>query len=253
MPTCDGCQHLFTKNGYSRHLAQSKNPACIIIYDQMQNYVPSAPNLHFESRPPSPTTAKVSEVELDNFDSDENSPPNIFEGDYFNTSAEDLEWPEDDAEEDIEHDGLESEEEDMEAEGAVAEQEQDWEPPVAEQTIEDQNLPMDEETSDTHGTDQNRARQHDAEAPLFQRPHIVKFPLHNAGATQDLEDSDSDSHEECHQSGYHRYHQQVSSAEEDGIWAPFTSQIDYEVAHWAKTRGPGSTSFSDLLEIEGMS
>lgn len=167
MPTCDGCQHLFTKNGYSRHLAQSKNPACIIIYDQMQNYVPSAPNLHFESRPPSPTTAKVSEVELDNFDSDENSPPNIFEGDYFNTSAEDLEWPEDDAEEDIEHDGLESEEEDMEAEGAVAEQEQDWEPPVAEQTIEDQNLPMDEETSDTHGTDQNRACRHDAEAPLF--------------------------------------------------------------------------------------
>ncbi|KAG1789961.1 uncharacterized protein HD556DRAFT_1433520 [Suillus plorans] len=230
MPTCDGCEHLFTKNGYSRHLAQSKNPACIIIYEQMQNYVPSAPNLHFESHPPSPTTAKVSEVqhrsdgavyehELDNF---ENPPPNIFEGDYFNTAAEDLEWPEDDAEEDAEGDGLESEEEDMEAEGAVAEQERDWEPPVAEQTIEDQDLPMEEDSthitdtsSDTHGTDLNRAHRHDAEAPLFQRPHIVKFPLRNAGATQDLEDSDSDPDEGCHQS-------------------------------------PGSTSFSDLLEIEGV-
>ncbi|KAG2107644.1 uncharacterized protein F5147DRAFT_653176 [Suillus discolor] len=249
MPTCDGCQHLFTKNGYSRHLAQSKNPACIIIYEQMQNYVPSAPNLHSEPHPPSPTTAKVSKVqhrsdgavyehELDNFESDENPPPNIFEGNYFNTAAEDLEWPEDDAEEDTEGDGLESEEEDMEAEGA---------------TIEDQDLPMDEDTtSDTHSTDQNCACRHDAEAPLFQRPHIVKFPLRNAGATQDLENSDSDPDEECHQTGYRCYHQQVSSAEEDGIWAPFTSRIDYEVAHWAKTQGPGSTSFSDLLEIEGV-
>ncbi|KAG1883994.1 hypothetical protein F4604DRAFT_1878821 [Suillus subluteus] len=244
MPTCDGCQHLFTKNGYSCHLAQSKNPACINIYEQMQNY----------SRPPiqQRSDGAVYEHELDNFDSDANPPSNIFEGDYFNTSVEDLEWPEDDAKEDAGGDGLESEEEDVEAEGALAEQERDWEPPVAEQTIEDQHLPMDEDsmhitdtTSDTHGTDQNQA-------PLFQRPHIVKFPLRNAGAIQDLEDSDSDPDEQCHQSGYRHYHQQMSSAEDDVIWAPFTSQIDYEVAHWAKTRGPGSTSFSDLLEIEGV-
>ena len=36
-------------------------------------------------------------------------------------------------------------------------------------------------------------------------------------------------------------------------WAPFLSQVDWEIAKWAKLRGAGSTSFSDLLAIEGVS
>ncbi|KAF9037189.1 hypothetical protein BJ165DRAFT_1353838 [Panaeolus papilionaceus] len=36
-------------------------------------------------------------------------------------------------------------------------------------------------------------------------------------------------------------------------WAPFTSRLDWEVARWAKLRGQGSTAFSELLSIEGMS
>ncbi|KAJ3859414.1 hypothetical protein EV359DRAFT_75619 [Lentinula novae-zelandiae] len=35
-------------------------------------------------------------------------------------------------------------------------------------------------------------------------------------------------------------------------WAPFTSRMDWEVAHWAKMRGTGSTAFSDLLAIHGV-
>ncbi|KAG2741893.1 hypothetical protein P692DRAFT_20750106, partial [Suillus brevipes Sb2] len=35
-------------------------------------------------------------------------------------------------------------------------------------------------------------------------------------------------------------------------WAPFNSQMDWEVAHWAKVRGLGSTAFTDLLAIEGV-
>jgi hypothetical protein len=37
------------------------------------------------------------------------------------------------------------------------------------------------------------------------------------------------------------------------FWAPFTSKLDWEVAKWAKLRGAGSTAFSDLLAIEGVS
>ncbi|KAH8976730.1 hypothetical protein EDB92DRAFT_1810600 [Lactarius akahatsu] len=33
------------------------------------------------------------------------------------------------------------------------------------------------------------------------------------------------------------------------IWAPFRSQCDWEVAHWAKTRGPTSSALADLLAI----
>jgi hypothetical protein len=34
---------------------------------------------------------------------------------------------------------------------------------------------------------------------------------------------------------------------------PFTSQLDWKVAHWAKMRGPGSTAVSELLRIESVS
>ena len=36
-------------------------------------------------------------------------------------------------------------------------------------------------------------------------------------------------------------------------WAPFTSQLDWEIARWAKLRGPGSNAFSELISIPGVS
>ena len=35
-------------------------------------------------------------------------------------------------------------------------------------------------------------------------------------------------------------------------WAPFNSKLDWEIARWAKLRGPGSTAVSDLLSIDGV-
>ena len=35
-------------------------------------------------------------------------------------------------------------------------------------------------------------------------------------------------------------------------WALFNSKLDWEIAHWAKLRGPGSTAVSDLLSIDGV-
>lgn len=32
-------------------------------------------------------------------------------------------------------------------------------------------------------------------------------------------------------------------------WAPFSSQCDWEIARWAKMRGPSSSAFSELLAI----
>jgi hypothetical protein len=39
------------------------------------------------------------------------------------------------------------------------------------------------------------------------------------------------------------------SSQDKSTWAPFRSRKDWEVAPWAKLRGPGSTAFSDLLAI----
>ncbi|EGO04887.1 hypothetical protein SERLA73DRAFT_149225 [Serpula lacrymans var. lacrymans S7.3] len=47
--------------------------------------------------------------------------------------------------------------------------------------------------------------------------------------------------------------QKLPIAGSKDIWAPFKSDIDYEVAKWAKLQGAGSTAFSDLLSIPGVS
>ena len=36
-------------------------------------------------------------------------------------------------------------------------------------------------------------------------------------------------------------------------YSPFTSRIDWELAKWAKLRGPSATSFTELLNIDGVS
>ncbi|EIN05577.1 hypothetical protein PUNSTDRAFT_74727 [Punctularia strigosozonata HHB-11173 SS5] len=58
-------------------------------------------------------------------------------------------------------------------------------------------------------------------------------------------------------SGYNSYEQELlhtsNSSEPENVWAPFTSQIDWEIAKWAKLRGPSSTAFSELLAIDGVS
>ena len=39
----------------------------------------------------------------------------------------------------------------------------------------------------------------------------------------------------------------------ESIWAPFRSQCDWELAYWAKMRGPTSSAVTDLLAIPGVS
>ena len=54
--------------------------------------------------------------------------------------------------------------------------------------------------------------------------------------------------------GYERYAECLRT-EDNGPseWSPFSSQLDWEVARWAKLRGPGSTALSELLQINGVS
>jgi hypothetical protein len=38
----------------------------------------------------------------------------------------------------------------------------------------------------------------------------------------------------------------------DSPWAPFRSQLDWDIARWAKLRGPTSTALSELLAVQGV-
>ena len=44
----------------------------------------------------------------------------------------------------------------------------------------------------------------------------------------------------------------LQNAHMDAPWAPFSSQLDWEIARWAKMHGLSSTAVTELLKIEGV-
>jgi hypothetical protein len=108
-----------------------------------------------------------------------------------------------------------------------------------------ENISMDEQGNADDDVDGQCTRRHEAELPLHHHPHIATFPLCTAGVTIDEVVSE--------QNGYQAYGEKMSEDGVSCVWAPFTSQLNYEVARWAKLRGQGSTAFSDLLNIDGVS
>ena len=49
---------------------------------------------------------------------------------------------------------------------------------------------------------------------------------------------------------YDRYASHLGTS--NNPWSPFNSKLDWEIARWAKLRGPGSTAVTDLLKIDGV-
>ena len=81
-----------------------------------------------------------------------------------------------------------------------------------------------------------------AEAELNNKPYVVKFGGEKAGAVytdQDRVDANA------------AYTSQINN--HNNPFSPFSSQIEWEIAHWAKTRGPSSTAFTEFMSIEGVS
>ncbi|KAJ3735343.1 hypothetical protein DFJ43DRAFT_1037221 [Lentinula guzmanii] len=77
----------------------------------------------------------------------------------------------------------------------------------------------------------------------IRQPHVIHYPDPNAGAPI-LSDTRGTSEN-------FRYSQKLDRANTNP-WAPFVSEIDWKIAHWAKMRGPSSTAFSELLAIDGV-
>ncbi|KAG2048054.1 hypothetical protein BDR06DRAFT_1013294 [Suillus hirtellus] len=145
----------------------------------------------------------------------------------------DLEWPDDNNE--VVEPPLDS---DGEEEDHNAEVENGWEYP-ADPVLQDINMDEFEESdvlSQSHA-----AEQQEAEKVLGCQPTIKKFPWPHAGAP--ILNSGTTTFES--------YRNALQGA--DNVWALFVSHIDYEVAKWAKLCGSGSTAFSELLAVKGLS
>ncbi|KAI0057420.1 hypothetical protein BV25DRAFT_1812409 [Artomyces pyxidatus] len=87
---------------------------------------------------------------------------------------------------------------------------------------------------------QGVANRLDDEAPLWRKPVVVPFGG-QAGAPIPGQNVAS---------SYAQYDSAVGAAGHDNPYHPFASKIDWELGQWAKTRGPGSNAFTDLLDID---
>lgn len=84
-------------------------------------------------------------------------------------------------------------------------------------------------------------RLHEAETRFLQKPVVDKFnDSRGRKAGQPINDSV--------RSLYTEYEERITGS--DNPFAPFVSRLDWEVAQWAKMRGPGSTALTELLAIE---
>lgn len=127
------------------------------------------------------------------------------------------------------------------AAAAEAQAGEGWEPPRPTQAS--QGLEEDSEMDDISATiTPAREKRKIAEDRFHETPVIVKFPSHRAGEEIPVERSAS---------AEEQYGDALGKT--TNVYAPFASKMDWEVARWAKLRGSGSTAFTELLKIEGVS
>ena len=96
------------------------------------------------------------------------------------------------------------------------------------------NPGQEEDLPSTHATFRLRGG---CEEDLKSHPFVVKFPGMAGISFTNNENADT----------------YQDNAPAGNPFAPFLSKLDWEVARWAKLRGPGSTAFSELMGIEGVS
>lgn len=221
--TCPGCNKPFSINAWSRHLSQTTRIACRTIYVNQNSYLPGV-FLRGNNPPPQPSQQPQSQE------------PATFAGDFFGDDYQDNDfpWPSDSRSESS--DSSESDEEPEDLEDDV----RPWEPTpssnqAAAQPEADAADYMDEEQGRVLTAEERKA----AEGKLWATPVVVPFPSLLAGKPIDDEDSE-----------YIRYKKSVGG--DGNAYAPFNSKIDWEFARWAKLRGVGSTSATELMGIDGV-
>jgi hypothetical protein len=142
---------------------------------------------------------------------------------------------------DLEEEEIQEEEMAMATEALLAEEEYRREPPRPPVNLRPRIDPNHREDLPQEPHSNFRLRG-GYEEPLANKPFVIKFPR-MAGHPQTVNGS-TDSEMDT---------DQASADGTNNVFAPFPSKIEWEIARWAKLRGPGSTSFSELMGIDGVS
>ena len=225
---CSGCNSSFTLRGYHSHLLQTQDPLCRNVFDRLKK--------SYETYQLLEQVANSSDVveDVNNQDVDMELDSTV--------ENQNLEEVSDD-DENRDND-LEIEPEDM---YVVADLETAWEPPREGAPQEDTSSSDEEETySDTGNLPPQRNFDRYiigdgyGVKPAARMLYTDKYPSSRAGKPLSREESRDRSYG-------------ASLGGGDNPWAPFHSKKDWEIAQWAKLRGVGSTAFSEVLAIDGVS
>lgn len=250
--TCNGCGRSFKRDSdRTQHLIKTKDSRCqkaaeeLVAQLRRSRFGPriglssyTRHKVQSNSRSAQPTTPSLSPLPQE---SREDS-PTPFVGDFFGMDYTSADFPGFD-EERLSDDESLSDDSNDEGEDLVESQ---WEPDRQAQKAAE-HIDMDT----------------DAVAPSSFRqdnPLLRHLPAHRQGIhVQTFGGRAGAPMPESQPQTFHRaedgfgLYQSLISGSEENIWAPFASKVDWEVARWAKMRGSGSTAFSELLAITGVS
>jgi hypothetical protein len=142
---------------------------------------------------------------------------------------------------------LSDEESDDESEISAGPQLEPRRPHDAETPIQDFTAA---DTTDDDPTQADRDPTHGvrglAERQLEQEPFVIPYPSRGQGVGDPVGASRE-------QSAHANMSYELEIApDKTNPYAPFASQLDWDIAKWAKLRGPGCTSFGEMMNIPGV-
>jgi hypothetical protein len=194
---------------------------------------------------------------LHSLDSDAEAQP--FHGDAFgspedyanDTFGQDMDMPAEHPPANVEEDEPPQSDESEEEEEDTVELEHTWEPPREGAPAEEIEEEVDDnDIQEEFEEDPDIGARRPAERVIIGEGHGVK-PAVVLRYTDKYPSSAAGEILARGETGDKSYRATVSG-QDKSPWAPFRSRKDWEVALWAKLRGPGSMAFSDLLAIPGV-
>ncbi|KAI1781957.1 hypothetical protein LXA43DRAFT_1069516 [Ganoderma leucocontextum] len=222
---CPGCTLFFSPSGLAKHLAQTHKPACIAVRDgEPLNSVPE--------HAPEPIPSPFDDVDMD-------APPIPFEGDYFGDYDPSF-FDDDGNQEPPASDNDDDDDDDDLPDFDGWEPEPRPPPPHNDSPGDSAQRPGPPEQQDRSSLPAQSLRD-SIEANAARKTFVVRYPSPHAGAPV-AASTCVDANE--------TYRTQLNAAQSNNLYYPFATRLDWLVARWAKMRGPGSTSFSELLAIE---
>ncbi|KAI0039905.1 hypothetical protein FA95DRAFT_1612202 [Auriscalpium vulgare] len=245
---CRGCLHQFSFSGLSRHLLLTSQPRCVAFRDAQRAYrTARRPTSRSPSPVAGPSTHPVHHTPEPSLshpdDSDHELPDDAsFPGDFYGTDYQDddFTWA---------HAGEEDEEQAEDhlhdPAGPLDDEPGDDDLPIddvdrfeaVEVHREREASPRPETLDEDEELGENLSAVHPGQ-PAWDETVVVPFPGAAGAVVANAEPG-----------GYNKYGESVMG-DPTNEYHPFPSKLAWEVAKWAKLRGPTSTALTDLLSID---